>query len=368
MADKIRTETAGAPAVKNAGADPMWKKEHRTKKKAGDTAEIPGYMPIITNRKYQHAMSFIPNKYACLTLIPDCGGLDYKNGQLHLNGLPETFGGIRDLCTNDGIEKIPVLLLMELFAVALEKFSPSRPESLADCGRAAIYFPDLAMRLKTNFGKGNKEAYLKNMRLLRNIYGIINKGEKSGDILPALDAFEMDEERNTFHFSSPYIARIIREIHTDSIRRDENGNVRLKKNGGPQMRPAYSYLADISMCHEKNRNAAEIAAAVVALIEQAGKNVPNIRASTLVHRCPALESSLYGKPSSRASLYLKRAFQKAWALLREKTSLEEAYKGIELPDPEKPEFIPTSSTLGSMVFHFPHNGKASRSRPDPDFR
>ena len=71
MADKIRTETAGAAAVKNAGADPMWKKEHRTKKKAGDTAEIPGYMPIITNRKYQHAMSFIPNKYACLTLIPD---------------------------------------------------------------------------------------------------------------------------------------------------------------------------------------------------------------------------------------------------------------------------------------------------------
>lgn len=364
MADKTKTETADAPVTQNAGAEAKPKKEYRTKGKAGDTLEIPAWLPVITNRKYQNALSFIPNDAACLRLVSAGNNLKYKNGQLFLKGFPATRKQMEGLCTDKGIEKIPILLLMAIYAAVLHKFSPSCQQGPHVDEKMEIFYPDLARKLTTNAGRGNREAFEKNMKLLGNVYGIINGGAGQGDILPALDSFKMDERKNTFSFKCPYIKRVIWEIHNDSIRRNRKGEALLKKNGDPQTLPAYSFLANISMAGEKNRKAVEIVVAVVALVEQAGNNVPHIRAKTLVERCPGLNASLKGKPASTATLYLKRAFTKAWDLLKEETSIGEAYKDIDLPDPKDPKFIPTKSTLDT-VFQFPHGGKGGHPVADP---
>ena len=67
-----------------------------------------------------------------------------------------------------------------------------------------------------------------------------------------------------------------------------------------------------------------------------------------------------GQTSGNKNNLLKRAFVKAWQLLREKTFLTKAYRNIQLPDPDDASAIPTTFTLG-MVFNFPHEGKAKNS-------
>lgn len=67
-----------------------------------------------------------------------------------------------------------------------------------------------------------------------------------------------------------------------------------------------------------------------------------------------------GQTTGNKNTLLKRAFVKAWQLLRKKTFLAGTYKNIHLPDPEDPAVIPKVSTL-NMVFSFPHEGKNKNS-------
>jgi len=122
------------------------------------------------------------------------------------------------------------------------------------------------------------------------------------------------------------------------------------------MLPSYSYLVDISIEKERNRKAVEIVMIIVALIEQAGKGTPHIRAKTVIERSSILKKCLQDQSAQKSDTILRRSFTKAWELLRSKTRLGAVYKDIELPDPENPYYIPTYSNL-DMVFKFPHKGK-----------
>lgn len=190
--------------------------------------------------------------------------------------------------------------------------------------------------------------------------GIINNGTKSDDILPVIDYVEHDAATHTISFSSPYIARIIQDIREASIRKDQKGHPKLKKNGEALMFPSYSYLVDMSIVSEKNKKALEIVFVIVALIEQAGNNTPHIRADTIISRCPRLHKSLVSQSAGNQNTLLKRAFSKAWELLEEKTALTTVYNNIQLPNAKDITAIPTSSTLSS-VFEFPHNGKGQNT-------
>ena len=119
------------------------------------------------------------------------------------------------------------------------------------------------------------------------------------------------------------------------------------------MLPSHSYLVKTSIAKERNRRAAEIVCVVVTLIEQAGNNVPHIKAQTIVDRCPDLKNALNAADSSNKSHVLRRAFAGAWKMLPKQTRLAEVYKNIQFPSA-----IPTASTL-DMVFEFPHDGKVT---------
>lgn len=336
------------------------KRAYITKKTAGETDEVPGYLPVITNRKYRDAMGFNYNSSAYLQILSDEGRLTYKNGTSSMKGFPATFEKIKGYCTDEGIEKIHIPLLMALYGILLEKFLPS-PETHGLNEMAVVYYPDLARKTrKSNTGAKDIAAVRNAMEKLGNIVGIINGGQKGSDILPVLYGYDYDKDTNTIRFASPYIARVIKEIYKTSIRKDKNGSPVKNGNGKLKMLPAYSYLIDISMENERNKKAVEIVLIIVALIEQAGKHTPHIRAKTIVERSSLLNQGLKNQPVQKKNFMLKRSFSKAWELLRSKTRLSGVYRDIELPDPEDPEYIPTSSTLG-MAFRFPHKGKSSGS-------
>ena len=332
----------------------------RTKSKAGDTAEIPDKVPVITIPKYRDALTLIINGTAYLQPVSDIQNIKYSDGILLFNGLPATSAELSGLYTSRNIKEFNLPLLRALYGVIHHKIYDTPAKLLNPDETITVYYPDFAKGIgkTTGIGKTDAQECLSDIRHFQTVFGIINNGADSHDILPVLHSLEYDGVKNTVCFTSPYMTRIIHEIYKESLRTDRQGNICIKKNGTPQMYPSHSYLVDMDIVKERNKKAVDIVLSIVALIEQSGKFTPHISARTIVERNPLLHSSLNTGTlrTGNKNILLERAFSKAWELLREKTSLSTVYNGIQLPDPQNPETIPTCATL-DMVFTFPHHGK-----------
>lgn len=335
-------------------------KKYRTRKKAGETSEIPHRLPVITNYIFQNALTFNKNSNAYLQPLYDISQMEYRNDILLLKGLPATSAELSCFYTREAesIEAFNLALLRALYGIILSEVSDSLPEGMVNDKTISIYYPDFSRKIgkSPNIGKSDVIEFIHNIKLFETVIGIIDNGTNGNDLLPVLIFKEYNAEKNTISISSPYMIRIINDIYEASIRRNKNGVILLKKSGVPQMLPSHSYLIDMGIAKERNKKAVEIVFIVIALIEQAGNNIPHIRAKTIIERNPLLHKSLDGQTPSNKSTLLKRAFSKAWQLLRTKTILTETYINIQLPDPQDSAAIPTASTL-DMVLEFPHNGK-----------
>lgn len=356
-------KTSVSAAILSKTGNPNEKTTHRTIKKAGNIAEIPDKLPVITNSNYQHAMTFNKNGTAYLQPVTATDNLNYMDGALLYNGLPMTLAELNNISTDECIEKINLPLLWALYGIILTAFSGEHPANPAADRIYTIYYPDFAKKIgkSSNIGKNDAEELVKNINHFQTVLGVINNGTRGSDLLPVLINIKNDSAKNTISFSSPYLTILVHHIYHASLKKNKKGELLLKKNGEPQMSPSHSYLVDMGIVKERNKKAAEIVFIIVALIEQAGNNTPHIRARTIIERSRLLSRSLEGQSGGNKNTLLKRAFKKAWELLRTKTSLCSVYKNICLPDPEDVSAIPTSSRL-NMVFQFPHEGKAKTSQ------
>lgn len=345
---------------------------YRTKAKAGNTDKVPSYIPVITHKDYMCALTLNKNSTTHLLLLPDSSKLEYEDKTLYLNGKIVNYDELSKLSTEDGIEKINFPLISELFGVILYKFLEDESKKECRDEEFTVYYPDLAGRFRKSKAKKKKNeedapnveitssdwksdsaAVLNNnMALFQKMAGIINAGTPDQFILPLLTDYGYDPISNTFHFKSPYMTKLISEIHKTSIKKDKKGKP-IIKNGKPQMSPAYSFLVNREIARERNKKAVEIVLIIIALIERAGGFKPHIRAKNIIERTCLLNHSLIGQNTSNKNLFLKRAFSKAWELLDTKTALKNVYTDIQFP---KTENIPTSSKL-DKVFEFPHKGK-----------
>jgi len=359
MTSTNNSSFAALNAVPNNSIETKKSIPRRTKSKAGDTAKIPDRLPVITNQKYRDALTFIKNSNAYLQPVSNLQNIKYKDGILLIRGLPATSAELSKLYT-DEIKQYNLPLLRALYGIVLNKIFDTLPEYQNPDITVTIYYPDFAKGIgKTaSIGKIDVDECLNDIQHFETLLGIINNGADSHDILPVINLLEYDAEKNTIRFASPYINRIINDIYEASLRRDKKGQICLKKNGRPQMFPSHSYLVNMDIVKERNKKAVDIVLTIVALIEQSGKFTPHISARTIVERNPLLYNSLNAGnlKTGNKNILLERAFRKAWELLREKTLLSTVYDGIQLPDPQNPEKIPTYATL-DMPFNFPHNGK-----------
>ncbi len=350
------TQAMSAKTDSRKSSDNKIKNPRRTKAKAGDTAKIPAKLPIITNPAYQNALTFIKNASAYLQSLSDTSNLKYSAGTFLYNGLPATQEKLSPLYTNENLEAFNLPLLLALYGIIL--YSSPLADGWDYDKKTTIYFPEFANKIgkAPNIGKRDITEYTNDIRSFQTVVGIIGNGTNGNGILPVISYVEQDEQTHTISFSSPYMVKLMHDIHEASIRKNKKGQPLLKKNGEPMMLPSHSYIVDMSIVSEKNKKALEIVFVIVALIEQAGNGTPHIRADTIISRCPRLHKSLAGQSAGNKNNLLKRAFSKAWDLLREKTALATVYNNIQLPNAKDIAAIPTSSTL-SMVFTFPHSGK-----------
>lgn len=331
------------------------KKGYRTQSKAGNTAKIPEQIAVITNAQYQNALSLFQAGSAYLQPSGiNVNDLEIKGGEIYIKGARHTKAQLKTTFSDKVPENIDLTFLQLCFSIILANFSATMIEDNSLNLVVNIYYPALARALGDAKGTSRKyvEAFISKVLDFQNILGIINE-----EIQPVLLYAGEDENRGIVRISSPYLTKVISQIYGASIRTDRNGNPKLKKNGEPLMLPSYSYLIKPSLSKERNKYAAENVRIIIALIEQAGDNIPHIRASSIVERNVQFNASLESLATSDKNKALKRAFSKTWELLRTQTDIEKVYKNIQLPNPNDPVYLPTYKNLENTVFEFPHEGK-----------
>lgn len=343
--------------------EPQRKKEaYRTKAKA-ETAykNVPDNLAIATFPGYQHSMSLYQNGNAYLQPLTSTDGLKFQNGLMYFSGeqmrrVSEV--ELQNMKTKEGIENIDLALLRVFYSIILSAFEATGCKTLKS--NITLFVPDLAefLGLQRNLNKQDLTRVISKTQQFHNIVGVMHEtrnGKPTQSLYQVLNFESYDDKKNTITFSSPYMNHVIETVYNIAIRRDKKGAPRLKSNGEPMRLVSHSYLVKSEISKERNKAAVENVIIITTLIEQAGENVPRIKASTIIERNPQLQQRL--EKSSNKRQLLKTVFTKTWELLRTKTRLQEVYKNIQLPDPKDPANIPTVATLESTVFSFSHDGK-----------
>ena len=335
---------------------------YRTRARAEKAAEIVSKLPkslaVTTAREYQFATSLFQQGNAYLQQFKGIENLKFNGGRLYFPDMkPVSEVELQNMRTKEGITEIDLPLLRVFYNVILSEFQ--KTGILKDI--VAVYVPELAefMGLKRNLTRQEVETkIIAKVQSFHNVTGLLKgtrNGKESLSYYQVLNFEWYNEKTNTIAFSSPYMNLVIQTIFNVAVRRDKAGKPKLKSNGEPLRLPSHSYLIDSEIVKERNKAAVENVVIIVTLIEQAGDNVPRIKASTIIERNPQLQERL--ESSENKGQFLKRVFSKTWELLRTHTKLTEVYEDIQLPFPDNPAYIPTAKTLSSMVFTFPHKGK-----------
>lgn len=343
--------------------EPQRKKDaYRTKAKAGTVyRNVPDNLAIATFPGYQHSMSLYQNGNAYLQPLTSTDGLKFQNGLMYFAGKQMRRVSeveLQNMKTKEGIENIDLALLRVFYSIILSAFEATNCKTLKP--NITLFVPDLAefLGLQRNLNKQDLARVISKTQQFHNIVGVMHEtrnGKPTQSLYQVLNFESYDDKKNTITFSSPYMNHVIETVYNIAIRRDKKGAPRLKSNGEPMRLVSHSYLVKSEISKERNKTAVENVIIITTLIEQAGENVPRIKASTIIERNPQLQQRLENSTNKRQ--FLKRTFEKTWELLRTKTRLQEVYKNIQLPDPKDPANIPTVATLESTVFSFPHDGK-----------
>lgn len=348
---------------KKIQGEPQRKKGiNRTRAKAGDIyKKIPQNLAIPTLREYQHGLSLYQDGKAYLQPLTSTDGLKFQNGLMYFTGeqmrrVSEV--ELQNMKTKEGIENIDLALLRVFYSIILSAFEATGCKTLKP--NITLFVPDLAefLGLQRNLNKQDLARVISKTQQFHNIVGVMHEtrnGKPTQSLYQVLNFESYDDKKNTITFSSPYMNHVIETVYNIAIRRDKKGAPRLKSNGEPMRLVSHSYLVKSEISKERNKTAVENVIIITTLIEQAGENVPRIKASTIIERNPQLQQRLENSTNKRQ--FLKRTFEKTWELLRTKTRLQEVYKNIQLPDPKDPANIPTVAALESTVFSFPHDGK-----------
>ena len=348
-------------------------KTYRTKSKAENETDEKivdaniNALAIPTLFEYENAISLYQGGKAHLYPVITTKGLKFEDGEIFFDG--DTLRSIsaaelKDMRTNEGIDKIDIPLLTVYYSIILKEFYSSLQAGEKLIPIVTMYAPDLMRCIGLlQDGSGIHESDVKNImrktQTFHDIIGILDT-KKNGRIykkyFPVLVFMGYDESTNLISFSSPYLNHIVETIYNASLDRDKNGNLKKYHSGRQIINPSHSYLIKSSIVKERNKAAVENVMIIVKLIEQTGdKGTPHIKASKIIERNEALKMRL--KAHKNPSLLLKRIFEKTWKLLRDETRLLEVYDGILLPDPKDAKNIPTARNLNEISFSFPHNGK-----------
>lgn len=350
----------------------------------GAIGKVGGRQALLSG-KYKGAFDIVPNRYAYLSYV----GRDYWEnietdaaGNLYEKDEAKLLREIREQGTlkkkrrkkeNDAAQALQINIKKDLAGTVMAAILKS---STRDGIYLTIYVPDFAREMNKNYRDdyddgtivvdSTKPSLMQDLRSFDDWVGILNGNE----VRRLIVIVGINKEAKTVTIAAPYFDALIQESKAEELRAVRESKQLYEK-------PYFNRLIHTTMATERNRSAVGIVVRLTnGLLQRGSKKASafkenkdadtttrgdhieySISFATLIKEVPELDRS-YNNTKSTAdkNKMLKRAFEKAYQLMRKKT---DAYKYfVDLNVPEK---IPTTTTLDARLI-ITHLGK------NPDYK
>jgi hypothetical protein len=226
--------------------------------------------------------------------------------------------------------------------------------------RIIAHMPAVLQGMGIDAKAGKASDINKKLAKLKDCIGVIGGDKEVKKVFSCLD---YNQAANTLAFDSPYFDWIINEL-------ERANTVTTSKN--TYIDPHHCMLVSSSIAKERNTPAKEIVYAVLSGLHQRGK-FPDaklkkimgrrsqkaadlityeIAFNTIIDRCPILQERLKTCAVDRSkTLLLKRAFTKAYELIKTRTRAYEYFIGLKIPS-----VLPTWKGQEATTLRITHKG------------
>lgn len=318
----------------------------------------------ITNKSYQWALTPYPNEIAYIARIGDTvkSKVVFAEGKVDPLRSAASEAEIRKaaVSTNTDLSKIPdIQLLRQIYTVVYHNFTNITEDTIT------VHYPTFCKAMGIDPTLTNANDVLGKIASFSEWAGFTG----DGSIYALLNLVKYDASKGDLVLAVPYMNMIKRSIEGETLQQLPDGET--------YQNPAYSYLIHSTIGSERNKAAIEIVHEIIALLHQrggvsdqqiaainranrakkAGKQVPKAdgapknptvtahkKYSAIVSEIPLLDERIKQSTANNANSQLKRAFSKAFELLRSKTDAYEHFIGLEVPDT-----VPTVTTLNKPL-------------------
>lgn len=354
-----------AEKQKQQKAREQGKKPQRTQR-AGNLVSAGFYQYLISDKKYQGALTTQANKNAYIALMnPDFfKRLDFENGTVMFD--QETAGIVKQYSKGKytDVQDLDFPLLTQIYTAAVKS------NIRHDAFTITVSLPQFFREMGIETSKGNAPDIMAKLHSFENCVGIMPGTQTVSKLFSII---QLDMKNQTMTFAVPYIMKLSEVLA-------EKNRVEKKTRQGALIdyqQPCHNTLVHSSIAKERNKTAVELVYLITTGLLQRGY-VPDIQTyrkknaktkypervtysisfRSLINDAPLLRGRIQSyKEASNKNNALRRAFEKAYQLIDKKTDAAEWF--IDL---QGNRIVPTMATLDDELT-FTHNGRNGDYKP-----
>ena len=339
------------------------KQTRRTVQKAAELSKFvsAGYYQLnISDPQYKHSLTTQKNKTAYIAIVDPAAfdGLTIADGFLRLDN--DIMGRIKRYTKGkyEDISEIDLPLLVQCYTAAFKSIHSYGEHTVT------VYQPQFFKEMGIDTHGEKSADMMRKIAAFSDLWGFLGH---DGTMAKVFDLIQIDPQKQTMTFAAPYMLRIWEKL-------DEKNHIERNTKQGALIsydRPYHNNLVHSTIASERNKPAVELVYLITSGILQRGfipdaktynrKQTRNISQGTitysvtfrtLLNNAPLLRSRIATyKNTADKNRALRRAFEKAYSLLKTKTDAQQYFYNLKWQDA-----IPTMTTLDG-VLTFTHEGK-----------
>lgn len=334
--------------------------------RAGNLVSAGFYQYVISDKKYQGALTTQANKNAYIALMnPDFfKRLDFENGTVMFD--KETAGIVKQYSKGKytDVQDLDFPLLQQLYTAAVKS------NIRHDAFTITVSLPQFFREMGIEVSKGNAPNIMGKLHSFENCVGIMPGTQTVSKLFSII---QLDMKNQTMTFAVPYIMKLSEVLA-------EKNHVEKKTRQGALIdyqQPYHNTLVHSSIAKERNKTAVELVYLITTGLMQRGY-LPDIQTyrkkgaktqypervtysisfRSLINNAPLLRRRIQSyKETSNKNNALRRAFEKAYQLIDKKTDAAEWFVDLH-----GNRIIPTMATLDDELT-FTHNGRNGDYKP-----
>lgn len=363
--DEYRERLEEKQQQAQAKAKAKGQKPQRTQR-AGNLVSAGFYQYVISDKKYQGALTTQANKNAYIALMnPDFfKRLDFENGTVMFD--KETAGIVKQYSKGKytDVQDLDFPLLTQIYTAAVKS------NVRHDAFTITVSLPQFFREMGIETSKGNAPDIMAKLHSFENCVGIMPGTQTVSKLFSII---QLDMKNQTMTFAVPYIMKLSEVLA-------EKNHVEKKTRQGALIdyqQPYHNTLVHSSIAKERNKTAVELVYLITTGLLQRGY-VPDIQTyrkknaktkypervtysisfRSLINDAPLLRGRIqsYNETSDK-NRALRRAFEKAYELIDKKTDAAEWFVDLH-----GNRIIPTMTTLDDELT-FTHNGRNGDYKP-----